>query len=153
MTLNMMIGLPAMVYPSGWKARRPDRWPSWKIQTIAPKLAVMDRRVMITALSGRTTDPNSRNRIAPLAMRVRATAYGARSDCETRKSWPIAALPPTRVAVPGLAGIARIAGTRSVAAGWDGGRGLMASSWTVEPRMYCASRASRPGGRWPAGSA
>ena len=37
--------------------------PSWKIQTSAPKLAVIDSRVMITALIGMTTEPNSRNRI------------------------------------------------------------------------------------------
>ncbi len=38
--------------------------PSWKIQTIAPKLAVIDSSVMITALIGSTTEPNSRNRIS-----------------------------------------------------------------------------------------
>ncbi len=91
----MMIGLPAMVYPSGSKFSRPDRLPSWKIQTSAPKLAVIESRVMITALTGMTTEPKSRNRISALAMSVRPTAYGARSPCDTRKSWPWAALPPT----------------------------------------------------------
>ena len=38
------------------------------------------------ALIGMTTEPNSRNRMKPLAARVIATAYGARSPCETRKS-------------------------------------------------------------------
>ena len=73
-----MIGLPAMVYPSGSKLSSPDRLPSWKIQTIAPKDAVIESRVMITAFSGSTTDPNSRNRMKPLASRVSPTAYGAR---------------------------------------------------------------------------
>ena len=74
--------------------------PSWKIQTSAPKLAVIDSRVMITALTGMTSEPNSRNRITPLASRVSPTAHGARSACETRKSWPVAALPPTWVVIP-----------------------------------------------------
>ena len=52
------------------------------------------------ALIGITTDPNSRNRIKPLANSVSPTAYGARSACEIRKSWPIAALPPTWVVMP-----------------------------------------------------
>ena len=34
-----MMGLPAMVYPSGVKSSGPARLPSWKIQTSAPKLA------------------------------------------------------------------------------------------------------------------
>ena len=48
----MMIGLPAMVYPSGSKLSRFERLPSWKIQTSAPKLAVIESRVMMTALIG-----------------------------------------------------------------------------------------------------
>ena len=108
--------------------------PSWKIQTSAPKLAVIDSRVMMMALIGMTTEPNSRNRITPLARSVSPTAYGARSACETRKSWPIAALPPTWVVLPAPGSMARITGIRSVASGRDGGSGLMASSRTVEPR-------------------
>ena len=46
----------------------------------------------------------------PLASRVRPTAYGARSACETRKSWPLAALPPTWVVMPSPGAIARICG-------------------------------------------
>ena len=70
----MMIGLPAIVYPSGVKLSASAKWPSWKIQTSAPKLALIDRRVMITALIGMTTDPNSRNRTNPLATRVNPIA-------------------------------------------------------------------------------
>ena len=135
------------------KFRTLERLPSWKIQTIAPKLAVIESRVMITALIGMTTEPNSRNRIAPLASSVSPTAYGARSACETRKSCPIAALPPTWVVIPLPGAVARTIGMRSVAAGREGGSGLIASSRTVEPRTYRASRASRPGGRCSAGSA
>ena len=78
----MMIGLPAMVYPSGSKLSRFERLPSWKIQTSAPKLAVIESRVMITALIGMASEPNSRNRITPLASSVSPTAYGARSACD-----------------------------------------------------------------------
>ena len=87
----------------------------------------------------------------PLASSVSPTAYGARSACETRKSWPIAALPPTWVVIPSPASIARICGMRSVASGFDGGSGLIASRRTVEPRTYWARSASRPGGRWLGG--
>ena len=80
--------------------------PSWKIQTSAPKLALIESRVMITALTGMTTEPNSRNRISALASSVSPTAYGARSACEARKSCPVAALPPTWVVMPG-AGVDR----------------------------------------------
>ena len=73
----MMIGLPAMVYPSGSNVERGrTRLPSWKIQTSAPKLAVIDSRVMITALIGMTIEPNSRNRITALAMSVTADRIG-----------------------------------------------------------------------------
>ena len=46
---------------------------------------------MTTALSGITTEPNSRNRIRPLAKRVTPTAHGTVSPWLTRKSWPSAA--------------------------------------------------------------
>ncbi len=81
-----MIGLPAMVYPSGSKLSRFERLPSWKIQTIAPKLAVIDSRVMMMALIGMASDPNRKNRMTPLASSVIPTAYGARWACDTRKS-------------------------------------------------------------------
>ena len=47
------------------------------------------------ALTGRTTEPNSRNRITAIANRVMPIANGIRFACETRKSWPAAANPPT----------------------------------------------------------
>ena len=62
--------------PGEVKPRTFDRLPSWKIQTRAPKLAVIERRVITIALSGMTSEPNSRNRIRPLARRVMPTAYG-----------------------------------------------------------------------------
>ncbi len=72
----MMIGLPAIVKPGEVKPRTFERLPSWKIQTSAPKLAEIDRRVITTALAGMTTEPNSRYRISALARSVAPTAYG-----------------------------------------------------------------------------
>ena len=66
----MMIGLPAMVNPGDSKPRTSEKLPSWKMNTRAPNEAVIDSRVMITALIGMTTEPNSRNRISALAPRV-----------------------------------------------------------------------------------
>ena len=48
----------ATVNPGDVKPSKPERLPSWKIQTSAPKLAVNDSSVMTTALIGRTADPN-----------------------------------------------------------------------------------------------
>jgi hypothetical protein len=43
--------------PKAWKPSRPDRWPSWKIHTSAPKVAPRDRMFMAMALSGTSTEP------------------------------------------------------------------------------------------------
>src|ERR1700686_1321169 len=120
----MMIGLPAIVYGSGVKWRTLLRLPSWKIQTRAPKLALIESRVMITALSGIASDPNRRNRTIALAIRVRPIANGIRSPWATRKSWPIADSPPTIVLIPLPALMARMAGTIEVAWG-DAGSSLL----------------------------
>ena len=105
------------------------------------------------AFTGMTTEPNSRNRIRPLANSVSPTAHGARSDCEARKSEPAAVVPPTEVVMPSPASTARIVGMRSVAVGCDGEIGLIASRRTVPSRMYSWRSASRPGGCWSAGRA
>src|SRR5687768_17912754 len=73
---NMRIGVEAMIVPDGSKPSRPDRAPSWKIQTRAPKLAVMLSRLMSTAFRGRKTDPNVRNRTAPVTPTTMSTAHG-----------------------------------------------------------------------------
>ena len=67
------------------------------MNTRAPNEAVIDSSVMITALIGMTTDPNSRNRIRALAPRVSAIAYGMVADWLAMKSCPSAASPPTCV--------------------------------------------------------
>ena len=130
----MMIGIPATVNPGDWNASGPDRLPSWKIQTSAPKLAVADRSVIRTALSGRTADPKSRKRISAVASIVQPTAKGRRSACPARKSDPSAAVPPSAVRVIGASmGSARIRGTIEVASGREATYGLIASMRTVFP--------------------
>jgi hypothetical protein len=130
----MMIGLPATVNPGDWNPRTPDRLPSWKIQTSAPKEAVIESSVMITALIGMTTEPNSRNRITALAPRVSAIAYGIVADWLVMKSLPWAASPPTWAVTPST-DTPRTSGITAVPAGVTGEIGLIASSRTVEPRM------------------
>ena len=150
----MMIGLPAIVYPSGSNRSSSCMLPSWKIQTRAPKLAVRDRSVITTALSGIASEPNSRNRITAEASRVVPTAHGMRCDWAIRKSSPTAAAPPTCIRV--IAGSSWTARTREISAvpaGSDDLYGLMASSRTVLPRMYAsfnrAIPAARSGGSGP----
>ena len=65
------------------------------MNTRAPNEAVIESRVMITALIGITTEPNRKNRISALAPSVRAIAYGIVADWLAMKSWPVAARPPT----------------------------------------------------------
>jgi hypothetical protein len=48
--------------PSGWNPSNADRLPSWKIQTRAPKLAVIDSVFITSALAGSTTERRSANR-------------------------------------------------------------------------------------------
>ena len=111
--------------------------PSWKIQTSAPKLAVSESRVMITALIGMAIDPNSRNRMIAEASSVVPTAHGIRSDWLTQE-----VLADGRAAAdlhPGRAAASRATARTSeiiaVAAGSAELIGLIASIRTVEPRM------------------
>ena len=56
-----MTGRVVSTNPSGWNPRSADRLPSWKIQTSAPKLAVIDSVFMTSALAGSTTERSSTN--------------------------------------------------------------------------------------------
>ncbi len=98
----MMIGLPATVNPGETKPSGPEKLPSWKMNTRAPNEAVIDSRVMITALIGMTTEPNSRNRMIALAPRVSPIAYGTVAAWLAMKSEPSAARPPTWVVTPSI---------------------------------------------------
>ena len=57
----------------------PARWPSWKTQTRAPKVAPRLRTFMTMALTGTTTEPVNRNSSTKVASTTRATARGRRS--------------------------------------------------------------------------
>jgi hypothetical protein len=61
--LNIRIGSVASTKPRGVKFRRPERLPSWKTKTIAPKLAVRLRMFTTTALSGIKTERKVRRSI------------------------------------------------------------------------------------------
>ena len=63
---NMITGRVGSIEP-GVNPSCAARWPSWKIQTIAPNDAEIERRFMTTALSGRTTDPSRRNNTSIVA--------------------------------------------------------------------------------------
>ena len=59
-TQNRITGCVVSTKPSGWNPSSEDRFPSWKIQTSAPKLATIDRLFMTSAFAGSTTDRSSR---------------------------------------------------------------------------------------------
>ena len=106
------------------------------------------------ALTGRTTEPNSRNRIAAIANSVIPIANGIRFACETRKSWPSAANPPTwtRSIGASVAG-ARTRGMTAVPVGEAGFSGEIASKRTVSPWTNRSYRAPSPCGHCSRGSA
>jgi hypothetical protein len=67
----------ASTKPKGVKFRRPERFPSWKTKTTAPKLAVRLRTFTMTALSGIKTERKVTSRIRYVAPITKATASGA----------------------------------------------------------------------------
>src|SRR3989337_715501 len=83
---NMRIGVDAITVPDGSNPRSPEGFPSLKIQTGAPKLAVIESRLMSTALSGRKMDPKVRNSTAPVTPTTIATAHGTDPMKLARKS-------------------------------------------------------------------
>ena len=123
----MMIGLPATVNPGDSKPSTFPKLPSWKMKTRAPNDAVIESSVMITALIGITTEPNSRNRISALAPRVQAIAYGIVADWLAMKSSPCAASPPTSADTPATS-TSRTSGTTSMPSGLSGASGLIAAN-------------------------
>ena len=99
---------PVLVKPSS-----DDRWPSWKIQTTAPKDAVSDSTFITTALTGSTTEPkarNSRTRVTPTTNRPIHGRVAPRLASRSRRS---AARPPTRTSAPAGSGTSRTSPTRA----------------------------------------
>ncbi len=62
MVQNIRIGSVASTKPKGVKPKRPERLPSWKTKTIAPKLAVRLKMLTITAFNGMKKERKVRKR-------------------------------------------------------------------------------------------
>src|SRR5215208_7967425 len=93
---NIGIGSVASTKPRGVKSRGPERWPSWKTKTIAPKLAVRLRILTTTAFNGMKTEPKVMSRIRYVTPITKAAAKGALPyRLEIKSFWP-ADNPPTR---------------------------------------------------------
>ncbi len=80
---------------SGVNPRSPDRCPSWKIHTTAPKTAVRLRKLRTSALSGSTTLPVNSHRMMKVVKTIRARASGSRLPRSCFWSTSEAAPPPT----------------------------------------------------------
>ena len=105
-------GWPRCV-PVGVKPSRPDRCPSWKIQTSAPNDAASDSTFITIALTGSTTEPNARNSSTSVTRPRTAPSTAASS-----RGWPAGrpARPSRRRPAPRRpagAGSARMSPTRS----------------------------------------
>ena len=73
----------------------PDRWPYWKIQTMAPKTALRLRKLRTRALSGSTTLPVNSHRTISVVRTIRTRASGSRLPRSCFWSTSDAAPPPT----------------------------------------------------------
>ena len=109
----MITGSQAPMAPEGSNPSGPDRWPSWKIQTSAPKLALMLIRVISTALIGRKTDPKVRKSTMAVTSTTIKMATGTELSKLVMKSADREGRPPVRTWVPPGAGMARTLATRS----------------------------------------
>ena len=97
----MSTGIHRSRAPTESKPRTRTRWPSWKIQARAPKLAPRLRMFMTTALIGTITEPVMRNSSTRVAVTTRSAAYGRRSLSRAFTSMSSAAIPPTSVSKVG----------------------------------------------------
>src|SRR4051794_4293104 len=93
---NIRIGMTTAMVPVGVKLSRPDRWPSWKIHTMAPNVAVRLRTLRTTAFSGTSRLPNSRKRTTKVVTTMMPAASGMLAKSETFESTSSADGPPTR---------------------------------------------------------
>jgi hypothetical protein len=99
-----------------------------------PSEAVRDSRVMITALTGSTTEPNSRNKAMSIPATTVTSIQGVRSAMAARKSSLPGAPPPTLSAIESVASSARTLRTSSAVRGSEVVNGETASMRTVAPR-------------------
>ena len=84
---NMRIGMAVSSWPVTVKSpSRPERWPSWKIHTIAPNVAERLSVLSSSALIGMTTEPVNRNSSRNVEIAMMPIAHGRRSpmaSCES----------------------------------------------------------------------
>src|SRR3954452_22763366 len=92
---NIRIGVDVSSDPVGVNDSRPDRWPSWKIHTMAPNVAVRLSRLSTSALSGITTLPVNRNSTTNVMRLMMASAIGSREAIEALESTSCAERPVT----------------------------------------------------------
>jgi hypothetical protein len=98
---------------AGLTSSRPEPWPSWKIQTSRPKVALRLSALIRTALIGSRIEPNARNIRIRVAPTNSPTIQGRRSAVASRLSMLRAVVPPTSSCEPAGTGMARIASTAS----------------------------------------
>ena len=91
----MRIGVLASMVPVAVKSRASDRCPSWKIQTMAPNVALSDSTFSTSALSGMTTEPKRRKRSTNVMPAMIARASGMRSNSAALASTSCADCPVT----------------------------------------------------------
>ena len=80
---NNNTGMLATSVPLGVVPSAP-RWPSWKIHTSAPNAAVSDNTLHISAFSGSTTLPVSRNSNTKVMAAMIPSTSGSRSITASR---------------------------------------------------------------------
>ena len=95
MIASIRIGMVGSMVPVGVKLSSPDRWPCWKIHTIAPNVAVSDSAFITMALTGSTTDPNARNSSTNVASTTTSAIQGRVWPRLASSSTSCAVAPPT----------------------------------------------------------
>ena len=95
MMASMRIGMDGSMVPVGVNRSSPDRWPSWKIQTITPNVADRDSTFITIALSGSTTEPNARNSSTNVARHMTSAIHGRVWPRLDSSSTSCAVTPPT----------------------------------------------------------
>src|SRR3954466_9090861 len=93
---NMRMGVVESRAPVAVKFNALEKWPSWKIQTIAPNVALRLKTLSTSAFAGTTTLPNIRNSNTKVKMAISPMAQGIvpNSDAFWSTNWADA--PPTR---------------------------------------------------------
>src|SRR6516164_8596375 len=94
---NMRIGVVVSIVPVGVKWSTLARWPRWKIQTMAPNVALRLSRLSTIALAGTTTLPVIKNSTVKVTRAITPAATGTLAAMAALESTNWADWPPTRV--------------------------------------------------------